>query len=252
MLDGNAVAALEKSFKKPHVVTVDGRDRLVVPEGWQEKPFVHPSPEALQLGTLTGLVDYLKTNVDKATLSNLLVHVKDPGTVEIRGNVESEDKAFRRVTALVASTALVGGAPFPFGQFLDAESFFIRLQSQFVVTDERDTLLTFIAAIKENSVKETVDDGVAQQVKVAGGVVLVGEAKVPNPVTLQPFRTFREVRQPASKFVLRAQAGGDGPKPKLALFEADGAAWKLEAVDAIAKWLVEQFALKMISVAVVA
>lgn len=54
---------------------------------------------------------------------------------------------------------------------------------------------------------------------------------------LRPYRTFREVEQPASRFVLRLQSGqGDG-MPKAALFEADGGAWRLTAIEAIARWL---------------
>ena len=63
------------------------------------------------------------------------------------------------------------------------------------------------------------------------------EAAVPNPVTLAPFRTFRDVAQPASLFVLRVQGGGE--TPNVALFEADGGAWRLAAIENIKKWLEE-------------
>jgi len=58
-----------------------------------------------------------------------------------------------------------------------------------------------------------------------------------NPIRLRPYRTFREIEQPASLFVLRLQKGRDGELPRAALFEADGGQWKLEACQAIKHWL---------------
>lgn len=43
----------------------------------------------------------------------------------------------------------------------------------------------------------------------------------------------------ASTFLLRLQSR-DGCPPQCALFEADGGAWKLEAVESIAKWLEDE------------
>jgi hypothetical protein len=85
-------------------------------------------------------------------------------------------------------------------------------------------------------VRETVDDTVGQEVKTARGVVMSERTKVPNPVLLAPYRTFREVTQPESLFVLRLRSG-DGDKPRCALFEADGGTWKLEAIQNVATWL---------------
>jgi len=55
-----------------------------------------------------------------------------------------------------------------------------------------------------------------------------------------PFRTFREVLQPASPFVLRVQAGAQGGLPTVGLFEADGGAWRLSAVEGIRGWLAHE------------
>jgi hypothetical protein len=56
-------------------------------------------------------------------------------------------------------------------------------------------------------------------------------------VKLAPYRTFREIAQPASLFVLRLQTSRHGDKPECALFEADGGQWKLEAIQALATYL---------------
>ena len=61
-------------------------------------------------------------------------------------------------------------------------------------------------------------------------------APLPNPVLLRPYRTFTEVEQPASQFIFRAKANGDeGITYKLT--EADGGAWKSEAMKNVQEYL---------------
>ena len=61
---------------------------------------------------------------------------------------------------------------------------------------------------------------------------------VPNPVTLKPYRTFLEVDQPASDFIFRMKeySGSIG----CALFEADGGAWKMEAMQNMEAYLQDE------------
>jgi hypothetical protein len=236
MTDGTFVDQLQKAMAAPKVVIVEGKERLLVPHPWTDCTPKPPVALPLQVGTLTGFVDYLKSNVDELVLDTLLVHVKDPNTVELRAKIEGEDMLFRRQTYLIASTEMVGGKSF-FGQYLDAESFFVWLQSGFVATPELLEILTLIASTRDSKVLETTDDGVAQKVQVAMGVAFVGQKAVPNPVTLAPFRTFREVEQPASLFVLRLRSGKEGERPSCALFESDGGYWRLDAILRIAAYL---------------
>ena len=78
----------------------------------------------------------------------------------------------------------------------------------------------------------TLDDGVTQAVTVKKGIAAVENVTLPNPVTLRPYRTFTEVEQPASQFVFRAAEG-----PEFMLVEADGGAWKHEAMQNIKKFM---------------
>ncbi|OSA97223.1 hypothetical protein B2H85_16310, partial [Clostridium botulinum] len=54
-------------------------------------------------------------------------------------------------------------------------------------------------------------------------------------VALAPYRTFPEVQQPTSKFIFRMQQG-----PKAAIFEADGGAWRNQAMQSIKAYLQEE------------
>ncbi len=75
-------------------------------------------------------------------------------------------------------------------------------------------------------------------VQARAGVALVSDVAVPNPILLCPYRTFRDVPQPSSLFVLRVRSGQG--LPEAGLFEADGGAWRLTAIERIKQWLTEQ------------
>ncbi len=85
------------------------------------------------------------------------------------------------------------------------------------------------------------DDGVTQKATVSKGIASKEQCIVPNPVHLQPFRTFVEVDQPESAFVFRMRDDGrDGVQ--CAIFEADGGAWKNEAMENIRAYLQDELA----------
>ena len=54
---------------------------------------------------------------------------------------------------------------------------------------------------------------------------------------LQPFRTFLEVAQPESEYLLRVDEDG-----RIGLFEADGGVWKLEAKRNVKEYLADALA----------
>jgi len=194
-------------------------------------------PEKLVIHTLTGLVDYLKANRDVLTLGDLMVHVVDHENVYL---VSRTGGAFHQRTYHVqaAFKQLIGtpAANFAFGHYYESETFNIALQALFQLTPERKALLDIVGNAQTFTGATVVDDGSAQQVRAAAGAHFGENVKLPNPVILRPYRTFRDVAQPASPFVVRVQRGAQD-MPMLALFEADGGAWKLEAIANIAAFL---------------
>lgn len=186
-----------------------------------------PTADPLVVHNLTGLVDYLKSNYDD--LNPVIVHVASPTEVNVYStfNGNKNRDHFLQAKAMLPSI--------PFGRFLDPEEFIILLQSCFVANDDRAQLLKVVGNIKEENVTTVGDDGVTQQVTAKTGVATVENVIVPNPVRLKPYRTFVEIVQPESEFVFRMRSG-----PAAALFEADGGAWKLQAIHAISDYLIEQ------------
>lgn len=189
-----------------------------------------PEVSPLQLHSLSGVVDYIKSNIDQACTSNdtspWLIVIDSPTTLYLTTKADSlsyNRNTFLKCQALIPTIRLNG--------FLDAESFNIMLQSMFVKSVDRDLILSLVGNIKDENVLNTSDDGVSQKVTAKVGVSLVENKTVPNPVGLAPYRTFTEIEQPESKFVLRLKNG-----PECALFEADGGAWKPYAMNSIKQY----------------
>lgn len=180
----------------------------------------------LHTNSLSSVADYIKSNADLDALASdgrKIIHVEDEKTVWLY----TEMNSFKKRSALLLASAWVSS--FPFGQWLSLENFIISVQANFVTDEHRDELLSFVATVKQDTGVEQQDDGVTQKVTTRSGVSLSRTSKVPNPITLRPFRTFSEVEQPESAFVFRIKAE-EGCGVKAALFAADGDAWRHDAI----------------------
>ncbi len=189
----------------------------------------NPAPEAINATTLQAVADFINKGVDDGgnfPLGRIIVHIKSPTDVVLTSECTADGSRFDRVNAQATVPAV------PFGRFMDTELFNITLQSMFVESGNRAAVLSIVGNITDGAVTGFKDDGVTQAVNIKAGIQRVGTANVPNPVALAPFRTFPEVEQPASPFVLRLKPGA-GDAPTAALFEADGTAWRLEAMASI-------------------
>lgn len=232
----NAIASLAHTAQSaaPRVTEIGGVPYGTTPLHDLRTKLTPPVP--LKVHTLSGLVDYLAANRDQLPLADLSLHVVGPGLVNLVSKLEG-DFAQRFTYAQAELFDRLGSVSgFAFGQFIELERMNIALQALFAPTHDRDAVLAVLGNIRTDNGVQQEDDGVGQRVTVRGGVHLVAETRVPNPVVLAPFRTFDEVEQPASPFVLRVkEAGAAGVTA--ALFEADGGAWRTVAVGRVATWL---------------
>lgn len=199
------------------------------------RPVFHPPQQKevaeITVHSLEGLVEYLNKQVDEHTDEKLLIVINSPKSVSIYRQVSSRTDL--RTEWLEAKYELEG---FPFGRFHDHESFVIQAQTLIVETESRNNLLKYIGNLTTALVQTSVDDGISQTVTIEQGV-RKSEIELPNPVVLAPRRTFVEVDQPDSPFVLRVKQSREGQMPEIALFEADGGLWKLAAIQNIKDYL---------------
>jgi len=187
-----------------------------------------PEAASLVIRTLTGLIDYIKAEIDTSQKHSkkLLVQVESPTVVRLYSelNNSKDRECYMSCEALVPRIY--------FDRFHELEQFNIMLQANFVSNEDKKTLLKVTGNVKEEVVKNVGDDGVSQSVVMKSGVASVTEAIVPNTVQLAPYRTFTEIEQPTSEFVFRMKTGVE-----VALYEADGGAWRNKAMQDIKEYL---------------
>ena len=111
-MDGTFVSAFEELVREPKVEVVNGRERLLAPHPWSDITPKQPTAAPLVVGTLTGFADYIRANVDDLPMIDCLVHVVDPGRVDLVAKLEDEAACYRRQTFLQATTGMVAGSPF--------------------------------------------------------------------------------------------------------------------------------------------
>lgn len=186
------------------------------------------SPSNLQISTLTGLVDYVKANIDSFK-RDWLIQVLNYEEVRLLSPLKKDMSRDCFILAKAETPRITFNSP------VNAENFNIMLQSCFLQNDDKATILKVIGNIKEENVRTTGDDGISQTVIAKVGIAKVADVVVPNPVILVPFMTFAEIEQPEIEYVFRMKDG-----PSAALYEADGGAWKLKAMLAIKEYLVEE------------
>lgn len=204
-------------LSKANMVNIDGTVFTDKPLHLPEMPAI----ETLHTDNLSSIVNFIK-NAGDADLNYLddtvqkIIHVEDAGKVNLYSSVCNEYMDRQKFM-----TAEWAGNKFPFGQFMDAEKFNILLQTCFMETDDLKVIQQVVGNLRDEAVQNYGDDGVSQSVTIRTGIATVGQVRVPSPAKLRPYRTFLEVEQPASLFILRMREGG-----QCALFEADGGLWR--------------------------
>lgn len=189
----------------------------------------NPKAKILGMSTLTSLVDYITAEIDSMA-DKMIVQVISPLEVKLISMLDGE----RIREELVC---VKGNVPdFEYGKYVPHENFIVALQAKFIADGDRELVLKYAGTAESGTVANYSDDGVSQKASIKKGVASSEIALVPNPVMLRPFRTFKEVEQPESSFVFRMR-DSDHFGVECALFEADGGAWKDEAMRNIKAYL---------------
>lgn len=195
----------------------------------------HPrASKVLEMSTLTSLVDYIRNNIDIMP-GKMIVQVCSPTRVKLISCLDEERVREELVDVQVVTPK------FSFNEFIEKEEFVIGVQSKVIDAFDKNVVLKVAGTVESGTVAEYGDDGISQKATVRQGITSKAEGVVPNPVKLMPYRTFLEVGQPESDFVFRLkQDKYDGIQ--CALFEADGGAWKINAMQNIKEYLQDELA----------
>lgn len=213
-------------LKKPEIMDING-------ETYSDKPLnriVHnPKASKIEMTTLTSLVEYIKAKIDVMD-DKMIIHVISPTIVQLYSQLDL-DREREHIVTVNAQLP-----DFTYGRYMGHESFIIALQSKFIGNDDRELLLKFAGTVENGTVAQYGDDGITQKATIKTGIASKGDAVVPNPVKLRPYRTFLEVEQPESSFIFRMRQD-ERSGVECAIFEADGGAWKNTAMKKIKEYL---------------
>ena len=184
-------------------------------------------PDTLDLHSLDALVKMVRTEATD-TAAALYITIPNHLTVRCFGQPQPEARFFRQVYYEAKATDVPG---FTEG-YREQEKAIIELRSKFVPSEGTEYLLDLLSRISKESNVASNDNGVSQTVEARQGISLKATVQIKPRVPLRPFRTFQEVEQPESEFLLRLNEAGD-----VGLFEADGGMWKLRARETVKAFL---------------
>lgn len=205
------------------------------------KSSIDHEPEVLNVGSLVSVCDYIAQGIDEGPLDvlkdHLFIQIDGPRVVTLRGRIQTDNENTR---FLYLKASIEQLRSFQFDAWYDLESFVIAVQSLFKPNEELEQVIGWIGALANEKVLTNNDDGFSQSIQIKTGITSKSNVKIENPITLMPYRTFREVDQPPGQFILRLKESSSGNSLKASLIEADGGAWTIQASVNIKKWFEDQ------------
>lgn len=227
-------AAIEKicEMSKPIIREVEGRT-FHIHDGKADE--IRPEvdgPEVLELNSLEALVKMIKTEAKVLYKSPFYITIPTHRTVRCFAHPEG-DRYYRPFYYNVTATDVPGWKA---EETLGFETAMIALRSRFQHTDDATYALKLLSDITNGSKVTYTDNGIATSVVTKTGVSLQTNEAIRPIVNLKPYRTFQEVEQPSSPFLIRINERG------ILFMEADGGMWKLTARQTIKKFFEEALA----------
>ena len=200
------ITDLKAEAMEPKVVTIAGKtycDKDL--SRYDDEPMAEP----IEASNLSSMIDYI-LSCTKELRESMIIHVISPTKVELYSGLNDE--------------------------WYDQERFLIEMQANFEENTDLEAILKVSGNVEAKTTANYGDDGVTQKTTIKQGIASKADVLVPNPVTLIPYRTFLEVKQPESEFVFRIKDAGGAPVFKIV--EAEGGLWKNVAMKEIRDYFV--------------
>ena len=224
ILDRNTKATAKRKITLTIELTPDDERRQIQVAVTAKSTLAATNPVATSLCiTSDGICKLIRTELAKLD-TVVMVQAKAHNEVEVMTTYQPDFSRNMLYRARADAPGLRTG-------FRGREVALIELRSLFIPSEGTAYLLDLLSRMTDENSVTTRDNGVTQQVEAKQGVSLNVLVDVKPRVQLRPFRTFLEVEQPESEFLIRVDA-----EEGIGFFEADGGIWKLEAKKNIAKY----------------
>ena len=203
---------------RPLITNVDGSTFAVNANGAANeiRPVID-HPDTLNLHSLDALVKLIQSEAVHAE-TPLYVTVPDHKTVLCFGSPQVDHRYHRQDYYEAQATDVPGwGEKVQLG-FEEAQ---IALRTRFQETPDTIYAMKLLSDISCGAKVVYNDNGIATTVTTQKGVALQTNEQIRPIVKLKPYRTFQEVEQPESIFLIRVN------DRTISFTEADGGMWKL-------------------------
>lgn len=154
----------------------------------------------------------------------LYITIPDHMTVRCFGQPDVAARYFRQVYYEARATDVPGWNEKVTLGFEEAQ---IALRTRFQETQDTLYAMKLVSDISLGAKVIFNDNGIATTITTQKGVALQTNEQIRPLVKLRPYRTFQEVEQPESIFLIRISERG------IAFIEADGGMWKLKAREVV-------------------
>lgn len=181
-------------------------------------------PTKITVNGLDSISKLVRNELDMAENRPIYIRVVGPRSVEVFTTLDSYMERDYLYDAVCDAPDFKGG-------WQPQEEAIIKLRSAFIPNEGTDYLLDLLSRISKEDSVSSEDNGVSQTVTARQGIGLKHYEPVRGRISLRPYRTFTEVEQPESEFILRLDEEG-----RVGLIEADGGAWKMTAKANIAAY----------------
>jgi len=201
-------------------------------EFWDPKDYErYRQPGKLVVSSLDAMITFITENKDGLKEEDLYIQILDciNVVVYLKAGGPENDR-----TPVVLANGKISNE-FSFGQWMGQDEFIIGLSTLFADTQELQFFIAGCSNMRIESTDRETDDGNTTKTVSRRGVVNDADNTPDSVVTLNPFRTFRNLGQPGSAFVFRYKAEGD--RVQFKLIPADGGSWKYAAVKMIEGYL---------------
>ena len=185
-------------------------------------------PDILPLNSLDALVKMIKTEAPRFTEAPLYITIPNHLMVQCFTQPEPTERFFRQFFYEVKATDVPGWAEKNTLGFEEAQ---IALRTRFQETPDTLYAMKLVSDISLGAKVIYNDNGIATTITTQKGVDLQTNEQIRPLVKLRPYRTFQEVEQPESIFLIRVSDRG------ISFIEADGGMWKLKARETIKEFL---------------
>ena len=217
---------------KPLIATVDSSTFRITSDGDVKEllPTIF-HPNILTLNSLDALVKMVKTEAPRYTEAPLYITIPDHLKVQCFTQPDPDKRYFRQFFYEVNATDVPGWAEKITLGFEEAQ---IALRTRFQETPDTLYAMKLVSDISLGAKVIYNDNGIATTITTQKGVALQTNEQIRPLVKLRPYRTFQEVEQPESIFLIRVSDRG------ISFIEADGGMWKLSARETVKKFLEEK------------